>query len=410
MSQGDIDLTNQLRTVVPSFNVNTQPISDAATIVRPANLRNMAPDHTLILVNGKRRHRAAVIAWLGNGIADGAQGPDLSVIPSIALRQVEVLRDGAAAQYGSDAIAGVMNFELKNNRSGGNLEYRTGRFSDENAGDPSTCGPGRSCNGIGGHAQGYTVAGNIGLPLGPEGFVNLSLEYGATKPTNRAVQDNGALALIAGGNTSIRDTVRVWGTPKIDDELKLFGNFGTEFANNVEFYGHTQLRQQEGDRRLLFPEPEQPRQCVLDRRRRHAACRRRACRAGTGIGELPDGRHYQWHTGSGCLRPGHKRSELLHISPAVRRCDERFPGRLHAAVRRRRSGRVARRRRARDHGGRSLLGRQRQHGPESGRHLHLRHGQRVARTGQPDQLQAEPVAADRHKLQHGPLVRRQRHD
>ena len=73
--EGDIDLTNQLRTVVPSFNVNTQPISDAATIVRPANLRNMAPDHTLILVNGKRRHRAAVIAWLGNGIADGAQGP-----------------------------------------------------------------------------------------------------------------------------------------------------------------------------------------------------------------------------------------------------------------------------------------------------------------------------------------------
>ena len=120
-SQGDMDLTNQLRTVVPSFNVNTQPISDAATIVRPANLRNMAPDHTLILVNGKRRHRAAVIAWLGNGIADGAQGPDLSAIPSIALRQVEVLRDGAAAQYGSDAIAGVINFELKNARSGGSM-------------------------------------------------------------------------------------------------------------------------------------------------------------------------------------------------------------------------------------------------------------------------------------------------
>ncbi len=75
VSQGDVDLTNQLRTVVPSFNVNTQPISDAATVVRPANLRNMAPDHTLVLVNGKRRHRAAVIAWLGNGVADGAQGP-----------------------------------------------------------------------------------------------------------------------------------------------------------------------------------------------------------------------------------------------------------------------------------------------------------------------------------------------
>ena len=239
LSQGDIDLTNQLRTVVPSFNVNTQPISDAATIVRPANLRNMAPDHTLVLVNGKRRHRAAVIAWLGNGIADGAQGPDLSVIPSIALRQVEVLRDGAAAQYGSDAIAGVLNFELKNNRSGGAFEFRTGRFQTENAGDPSTCGPGRSCNGIGGNAPGYTFAGNVGLPLGPEGFLNLSLEYGGTSPTNRAVQDNGALAVINGGNMHVRDTVRVWGSPQIDDDLKLFGNFGTELGDNVEFYGHT---------------------------------------------------------------------------------------------------------------------------------------------------------------------------
>ena len=94
--QGNRDLVNQLRTVVPSFNINTQPISDAATVVRPANLRNLAPDHTLVLVNGKRRHRAAVITWLGNGIADGSQGPDISVIPSIAIRQVEVLRDGAA--------------------------------------------------------------------------------------------------------------------------------------------------------------------------------------------------------------------------------------------------------------------------------------------------------------------------
>ena len=147
-SQGATDLTDTLRTVVPSFNVNTQPISDAASVVRPANLRNLAPDHTLVLVNGKRRHRAAVIAWLGNGIADGSQGPDLSVIPSIALRQVEVLRDGASAQYGSDAIAGVMNFQLKDARSGGSMEFRTGRFFDANSGETATCGsPGASCNG-----------------------------------------------------------------------------------------------------------------------------------------------------------------------------------------------------------------------------------------------------------------------
>ena len=106
VNQGDSDLSNQLRNVVPSYNVNSQPISDAATVVRPANLRNLAPDHTLVLINGKRRHRAAVIYWLGNGVADGAQGPDISTIPGIALRQVEVLRDGASAQYGSDAIAG----------------------------------------------------------------------------------------------------------------------------------------------------------------------------------------------------------------------------------------------------------------------------------------------------------------
>ena len=135
VSQGITDVSELMRTVTPSFNVNTQPISDAATIVRPANLRNLPPDHTLVLVNGKRRHRAAIIQWLGNGVADGAQGPDLSVIPAIALRQAEVLRDGAAAQYGSDAIAGVMNFQLKDARSGGSVEFRAGAHRDGNYGD-----------------------------------------------------------------------------------------------------------------------------------------------------------------------------------------------------------------------------------------------------------------------------------
>ena len=74
-SQGDTDLSNLLRTLAPSYNVNTQPISDASTIVRPLSLRNLAPDHTLVLVNGKRRHRAAVIHWGGGGPATGAQVP-----------------------------------------------------------------------------------------------------------------------------------------------------------------------------------------------------------------------------------------------------------------------------------------------------------------------------------------------
>ena len=244
-SQGSPDLANQLRAVVPSFNVNIQPISDAATIVRPANLRNLAPDHTLILVNGKRRHRAAVITWLGNGIADGSQGPDLSVIPSIAVRQAEVLRDGAAAQYGSDAIAGVMNFQLKDARSGGRLEFRTGAYRNANPGSPSTCGAGisgdiqHSCNGIGGHGQAFTFAGNVGLPLGENGFANLSMEYGEGAPTSRSVQRIGAQSIIDAGNTNLRNPAQVWGSPEVDGDLKLFGNFGHLFESGNQFYAHT---------------------------------------------------------------------------------------------------------------------------------------------------------------------------
>lgn len=243
--QGSRDLVSQLRTVIPSFNINTQPISDAATVVRPANLRNLAPDHTLVLVNGKRRHRAAVITWLGNGIADGSQGPDISVIPSIAIRQVEVLRDGAAAQYGSDAIAGVMNFQLKDDPSGGSFEIQTGAFRDANPGDPSTCGAGiigdiqHSCNGIGGHGRTFSVAGNVGLPLGDNGFANISMEVANAQPTSRSIQRDDAAAIIAAGNGNIRNTAQVWGSPQINHDVKLFGNFGLQLSDSLQLYGHT---------------------------------------------------------------------------------------------------------------------------------------------------------------------------
>ena len=220
ISQGASDLSDQLRNVVPSYHVNTQPISDAATIVRPVNLRGLAPDHTLVLVNGKRRHRSAVINWLGNGAADGAQGPDVSAIPAIALRQVEVLRDGASAQYGSDAIAGVINFQLKDTPAGSSLEFRTGAYG---AGD----------------GRGYSVAANTGLPLGATGFANLSLEYGNTGPTSRSVQRDDAQRLIDAGNTAVADPVQIWGSPDVDDDLKLFGNFGRLFDNGLQFYGHS---------------------------------------------------------------------------------------------------------------------------------------------------------------------------
>ncbi|MYA65416.1 MAG: TonB-dependent receptor, partial [Gemmatimonadetes bacterium] len=219
VEQGDTDLNDLLRTVIPSFNVNPQAVGDAARIIRPASLRGLAPDHTLVLINGKRRHRASIIMWIGGGFADGAQGPDISAIPAIALRQVEILRDGASAQYGSDAIAGVMNLTLKDAPSGGSFAVRTGTYWE-------------------GDGESYTLSGNIGLPLGRNGFANLSAEYGASNPTSRSVQRADAAALIAAGNTHVRDPAQIWGAHDVDNDLKLWGNFGRFFGDGLQLYGH----------------------------------------------------------------------------------------------------------------------------------------------------------------------------
>ena len=233
--QGVTTLDYQLRTLVPSFNVATHPISGAASLVRPASLRNLAHDHSLVLVNGKRRHRSAILVWFG-GVTDGTQGPDISTIPSIALRQVEVLRDGASAQYGSDAIAGVLNFLLKDAREGGSLEFNTGTYR---AGD----------------GDAYNVAGNVGLPLGETGFANLSFEYGNADPTSRSVQRADAAALIAAGNSQVADPAQVWGDSRVDDEVKLFGNFGHLYANGVQLYGHANYAEKTATQGFYYRNP-----------------------------------------------------------------------------------------------------------------------------------------------------------
>ena len=233
--QGGTDLPDLLRNLVPSYNVNAQPIADAATVVRPANLRGLAPDHTLLLVNGKRRHRASVIAWLGNGVSDGAQGADLSPIPSIALKQVEVLRDGASAQYGSDAIAGVMNLQLKDSYKGGSFEIKPGIFQ---AGDGLT----------------YILTGNIGL--GREDlWTNLSVEYGGMNETDRSIQRDDAAALIDAGNTDVADPAQPWGHPIIRNDIKLFANYGASMTDNIKFYGHANYAQKEVEGGFYFRNP-----------------------------------------------------------------------------------------------------------------------------------------------------------
>ena len=219
VAQGVSDMDAVVAALVPSYNVAPEPISDAATIMRPASLRGMSPDATLVLLNGKRRHRGAVIALLGSGLSGGSQAPDLSSIPGIAIDRLEVLRDGASAQYGSDAIAGIMNFVLKRDRSGGMFEAKLGSTFE---GDGSR----------------MTYAGNIGLPLGANGFANLSAEFKAMDPTDRAVQRGDAQDLIDAGNSSVRTPhAMVWGGPEIRDDIKLFGNFGIDLTPDVELYG-----------------------------------------------------------------------------------------------------------------------------------------------------------------------------
>ncbi|MDP2713347.1 TonB-dependent siderophore receptor [Rheinheimera sp.] len=214
---GNSDMLNLISTTVPSLNVHSNPISDAATLIRPANLRGLSADSTLIMVNSKRRHKASVIAFLGGGINDGAQGADLSVIPGIAVKQVEVLRDGAAAQYGSDAIAGVINFVLKDASDGGSIEVKQGETYE---------GDGTSTE----------IAANVGMPLTADGFVNLSMQYKNVDATSRSVQRPDAQAFADAGNTAIAPIAQIWGSPEIKDDITIFANAGLDLGNGGEAY------------------------------------------------------------------------------------------------------------------------------------------------------------------------------
>ena len=228
--QGDNNMDSLVASQVPSYNVGQEPISDAASFIRPATLRGLPPDSTLVLVNGKRRHRGAVITWLGSGISGGAQGTDISAIPAIALDRLEVLRDGASAQYGSDAIAGILNFVLKDASSGTTLDARRGSHYE-------------------GDGDVLTLAGNVGLPLTSDGFANLSFEWKEAEPTDRGVQRGDAQALIDAGNMYVRrPTAQIWGAPEYSGDYKLFGNFGLDLSNGTEVYafGNWAERQVEG--------------------------------------------------------------------------------------------------------------------------------------------------------------------
>ncbi|MYD80473.1 MAG: TonB-dependent receptor [Gammaproteobacteria bacterium] len=227
---GSADLLDQLAMQVPALHVERFPIADAATLIRPLNLRGLPSDSTLVLVNGKRRHRGAVVALLAGGKNAGSQGPDIAAIPSIALDRVEVLRDGATAQYGSDAIAGVVNFVLKRSNSDQIFQYKMGQYFQ---GDGNT----------------QSFAGLYSFPLTSEGFVTLSMELHGAGTTSRSVQRDDALGLIAAQVADIRQpAVQVWGSPEIDYDRRFFANSEMNLGENSAVYafGNYSARKVEG--------------------------------------------------------------------------------------------------------------------------------------------------------------------
>jgi len=225
-AQGGTDMANLVRTLVPSFNVSAQTLSGTSSLVRPPNLRGLGADHTLVLVNGKRRHRAANIPNFSGGINDGTQGVDIANIPAIALKSVEVLRDGAAAQYGADAIAGVMNFVANDDPEARSIEVKYGQHYE-------------------GDGEAIHVAATFGMALGDEGSFNISGEYTDSNRTNREQQSDGTQALVDAGYTDIRDPGILWGAPEIKDNISLFANLVAPVTEQVELYGYASYNERE---------------------------------------------------------------------------------------------------------------------------------------------------------------------
>ena len=235
--QGNGDMTETLKNQVPSFNA-TPLTGDGAAFVRPTSMRGLPPDNVLVLTNSKRRHRSALISHFGAAMNVGAQAVDVGMIPSIAVKRLEILRDGASAQYGSDAIAGVMNFILKDNNEGVEFQVTQGTWMTAE-------------NGRGGE-QDITAAANIGLPLSDDGFLNISAEYSVRPELSVGYQHASAADGYQGwvqaadktnadgkyvGTQNVDDwqTAMNWGRPE-NNGFRSVWNAGMTVGDGVEAY------------------------------------------------------------------------------------------------------------------------------------------------------------------------------
>jgi len=240
-----------LNSLLPSFNFPQPSVTDGTDHVRPAQLRGLAPDHTLVLVNGKRRHTSALLN-LNGSVGRGSSAVDLNAIPANAIKRIEVLRDGAAAQYGSDAIAGVINIVLKDASEGGEVSATYGANVTTMDGVPNLEGVSADADGnlainTGSDreltdGQTLTLRGNMGFEWGDDGFINVSAEYRDRGESNRSDFDTREnYARDADGNLDEREfTVNrynhVYGNGEVED-YALFVNAGKAINDSVEFYG-----------------------------------------------------------------------------------------------------------------------------------------------------------------------------
>ncbi len=254
-SSGYAETSQVLQALAPSFNFPRPTITDGTDTVRPATLRGLGPDQVLVLINGKRRHQSALV-HLNGSIGRGSTGVDLNAIPVSAIERIEILRDGAAAQYGSDAIAGVINIVLKGGVSAPSVSSRfglsTGSFVGNNC-TPSglSCQPGSKIDFSDGEL--FDAGGSWGLAAG-KGSVTVSAEYRHHDRTNRASFDpRDQIVAGDGGNNAVPEPNHRWGDPDTRDFMTMvnaqvplnakqtrflyaFGGYSRREANSAGFY------------------------------------------------------------------------------------------------------------------------------------------------------------------------------
>ncbi len=231
-AHGSTELNTVLSYSLPSFNFPNPAINDGTDSIRPAQLRGLSPDQTLVLVNGKRRHTSALLNL--NQVGRGAAAVDLNTIPTGAVGALEVLRDGASAQYGSDAIAGVINVRLREAREGGGVTLTYGEHLTELDGPRST----RNIR----DGETVTVGAWAGLPLGAEGFLTVSGEYRDRSNTNRAdIDTQRQYPLLPDGSLDPRETQfnRLNWRQGLADvrDITLMLNAGLPIRPDLELYG-----------------------------------------------------------------------------------------------------------------------------------------------------------------------------